>query len=129
MHWSDHIDIGIKGLLLRKLRSLLSTLGIVFGVVAVISMMSIGEGARREAIDQIKLLGTNNIRIKRLELTGERREKAERRFSQGLTYDDALLIQERIPVLHGVAPLKFVDAEVRFEGRQGVAQVIGTTPA
>ena len=111
-----------------KLRSLLSTLGIVFGVVAVISMTSIGEGARREAIDQIKLLGTNNIRIKRLELTGERREKAERRFSQGLTYDDALLIQERIPVLHGVAPLKFVDAEVRFEGRQGVAQIIGTTP-
>jgi putative ABC transport system permease protein len=129
MHWSDHIDIGVKGLLLRKLRSLLSTLGIVFGVVAVISMMSIGEGARREAIDQIKLLGTNNIRVKRLQLTGERREKAERRFSKGLTYDDALLIQARIPVLHGVAPLKFIDTEVRFEGRQGVAQVIGTTPA
>ena len=128
LHWSDSIGIGVKGLLLRKLRSLLSTLGIVFGVAAVISMMSIGEGARREAIEQIKLLGTNNIRVKQLQLTGERREKAERQFTRGLTYDDAILIQERFPALLEVAPLKFVNAEVRFEGRQGIAQVVGTSP-
>jgi putative ABC transport system permease protein len=129
LHWSDSISIGVKGLLLRKLRSLLSTLGIIFGVAAVISMISIGEGARREAVEQIKLLGTNNIRIKQLQLTGEKREEAERRFSSGLTYNDALLIRESIPGLLGVAPLKFVDAEVRFEGRQGIAQVVGVSPA
>ena len=78
MHWSDSISIGVKGLLLRKLRSLLSTLGIIFGVAAVIAMISIGEGARREAVEQIKLLGTNNIRIKQLQLTGEKRDEAER---------------------------------------------------
>ncbi len=129
MHWTDTLDIGVKGILLRKLRSLLSTLGIVFGVAAVISMMAIGEGARRETIEQIKLLGTNNIRIKHRQLTGERLEEAERRFSKGLTYEDALLLQERLPDLLGVAPLKFVDADVRHAGRQGVAQVIGTNPA
>ena len=91
-------------------------------------MMSIGEGARREAVEQIKLLGTNNIRIKRLPLTGERRAETERRFSRGLTDDDAILIQQSLPALLGVAPLKFIDTEVRFEGRQGVAQVIGTSP-
>jgi putative ABC transport system permease protein len=128
LHVSDSLDIGVKGLLLRKLRSLLSTLGIIFGVAAVISMMSIGEGARREAIEQIKLLGTNNIRVKQLQLTGGRREEAERRFSKGLTYEDALLLQESLPTLLGVAPLKFVDTEVRFEGRQAVAQVVGTNP-
>ena len=128
LHWSDSIGIGVKGLLLRKLRSLLSTLGIIFGVAAVISMMSIGEGARREAVEQIKLLGTNNIRIKQLQLTGERRDKAKRRYSKGLTYDDAILIRERLPALPGVAPLKFIDADVRFEGRQGIAQVVGTSP-
>ncbi len=128
LHWSDSIGIGVKGLLLRKLRSLLSTLGIIFGVAAVISMMSIGEGARREAVEQIKLLGTNNIRIKQLQLIGERREEAERRFSRGLTYDDAILIQKNIPGLLGVAPVKLLDAEVRFEGRQGIAQVVGTSP-
>jgi putative ABC transport system permease protein len=103
-------------------------LGIVFGVAAFISMMSIGEGARREAVEQIKLLGTNNIRIKQLQLTGEKRAEAERRFAKGLTYGDALLIQAGFPALLGVAPLKFVDTEVRFEGHQGVAQVIGTSP-
>ena len=129
LHWSDSINIGVKGLLLRKLRSLLSTLGIIFGVAAVISMVSIGEGARREAVEQIKLLGTNNIRIKHLQLSGEKREEAERRFSSGLTYDDALLIQGSVPGLLGVTPLKFVDAEVRFEGRQGIAQVVGVSSA
>ncbi len=126
--WSSTIGIGLKGLLLRKVRTLLSTLGIVFGVAAVISMMSIGEGARREAIQQIQLLGTNNIRIRQLQLTGEKRAETERRFSRGLTYDDAMLIAARLPSLIGVAPLKFVDAEVRVEGRQGIAQVVGTSP-
>jgi putative ABC transport system permease protein len=128
LHLSDSIDIGVKGLLLRKLRALLSTLGIVFGVAAFISMMAIGEGARREAVEQIKLLGTNNIRIKQLQLTGEKLAEAERRFAKGLTYNDALLIQSGFPTLVGVTPLKFVDTEVRFEGHQGVAQVIGTNP-
>jgi putative ABC transport system permease protein len=128
MRWSDSLAIGAKGLLLRKFRSLLSTLGIVFGVAAVISMMSIGEGARREASEQIKLLGINSIRIKRLQLTGERGEKAVRQFSRGLTTDDALMLQERIPALRGVVPLKFVNTEVCFQGRQGIAQVIGTSP-
>src|SRR5206468_2443203 len=91
-------------------------------------MMSIGEGARREATEQIKLLGTNSIRVKRLELTGEMREEADRRVSRGLTYDDALVIRTRLPGLVGVAPLKFLDQEVRLGARQGVAQMVGTSP-
>lgn len=128
MQWSDGISVGVKGLLRHKLRTLLSTLGIIFGVAAVISMMSIGEGARREVIEQIKLLGTNNIRIKNLSLTGKRRQEAERRYPWGLTYKDALLIQKSIPGLVLVAPLRFVDAEVRSQTRQSVAQIVGTSP-
>ncbi len=128
MRWSESIGIGVKGLLLRKFRSLLSALGVVFGVAAVVSMVSVGEGARLEAVEQIKLLGTNNIRIKKLVLTGERREEADRQFSKGLTYDDARLLRENVPTLHAVAPLKFIDADIRFEGRQAVAQVVGTVP-
>ena len=128
MRWSESIGIGFKGLLLRKFRSLLSTLGVVFGVAAVVSMVSVGEGARLEAVEQIKLLGTNNIRIKKLALTGEKREEAERQFSKGLTYHDAQLLRKNISTLHAVAPLKFVNADIRFEGRQAVAHVVGTTP-
>jgi putative ABC transport system permease protein len=128
LNWSASIAIGIRGLLLRKLRSLLSTLGIIFGVAAVISMMSIGEGAKREAIEQIKLLGTNNIRIKRLELTGEKKAEAERRASRGLIFDDVTAIRERFPALIGVSPLKFVKADIRSAGRQATGEVVGTSP-
>ena len=127
LYWSDSISIGVKGLLLRKLRALLSTLGIVFGIAAVISMMSIGEGARLEAIEQIKLLGTNNIRIKRVSLSGERHATAQRRYAKGLTYEDAQLINKSLPGYLLVAPLKFIDSAVRFEGRQAIAQVVGTS--
>ena len=128
MDLSASIGIGLKGLLLRKTRSLLSALGVVFGVAAVISMMAIGEGARREAVEQVKLLGTNNIRVKHLQLTGERQAEGERRYSRGLTQEDATGIRQGIPGLLAVTPLKFVAADVRFRGRQGVAQVVGTSP-
>ncbi len=80
----------------------------------------------KAVVEQIKLLETNNIWIKKLVLTGERREQAERQFSKGLTYDDARLVRENVPRLHALAPLKLVDADIRFEGRQTVAQVVGT---
>jgi putative ABC transport system permease protein len=128
MQWGDCFEVGLKGLLLRRLRSLLSTLGIVFGVAAVIGMMSIGEGAKREAIEQIKLLGTNNIRVKPLRLTGEQAAEAERRFSRGLTDDDTAHIRASVPGSHQIAPIAFVEAEVRAGGRQSTAQVVGTTP-
>ena len=127
MDWSARLDIGLKGLLLRKSRSLLSTLGVVFGVAAVVSMMAIGEGARRESVEQVKLLGTNNIRIKQLQLNGERQADTNRRYSLGLTQQDATVIRHGIPGLLGIAPLKFLTAEVRFEGRQGLAQIVGTS--
>jgi putative ABC transport system permease protein len=120
--------MGVKGLLLRKLRSLLSALGIIFGVASVISMMSIGEGARSEAIEQIELLGTNTIRITQLALTGEQREKAEQTFSRGLTTSDAETIGNRISTIRGIVPVKFLDVETRFEGRAATAQVVGTAP-
>jgi putative ABC transport system permease protein len=129
MQWGDYVEIGVKGLLVRRLRSLLSTLGIVFGVAAVIGMMSIGEGARRQAIEEIELLGTNNVRVKQLHLTGEAAEDAERRFSRGLTYDDMVDIRGSVPDSVHVAPLAFIDAEVRAGARQSTAQVVGTSPS
>ncbi|HTP12254.1 MAG TPA: ABC transporter permease, partial [Bacteroidota bacterium] len=56
--------IGFGGLTSHKLRSVLTGLGIIFGVAAVIAMLSIGEGARQEALEQIKLMGVNNIIIR-----------------------------------------------------------------
>ena len=58
-----NIQLGTKSLMLHKLRSLLTMLGIVFGVASVIAMLSIGEGASKEALDQIRKLGSTNILV------------------------------------------------------------------
>ena len=60
----DLFKIGIDELSANKLRTFLTMMGIIFGVGSVISMMSIGEGAKRETLEQIELLGSNNIIIK-----------------------------------------------------------------
>ena len=58
-----NIWLGIENLLLHKLRSFLTMLGLVFGVGSVVAMLSVGEGASKEALSQIRKLGSNNIII------------------------------------------------------------------
>ena len=58
------VKVGIKNLLLRKLRSLLTVLGVILGVGSVIAMLAIGEGSKREALEQIRRLGANNVIIR-----------------------------------------------------------------
>ncbi|MDT8301265.1 MAG: ABC transporter permease, partial [Sedimentisphaerales bacterium] len=58
-----NIGLGIENLLLHKLRSFLTMLGVVFGVGSVVAMLSVGEGASAEALEQIRKLGSNNIII------------------------------------------------------------------
>jgi putative ABC transport system permease protein len=118
--------IGIKSILVHKLRSLLTTMGVIFGVAAVVSMLSIGEGAKRAAIEQIKLLGTNNIRVNQLKLTGEQAEEADKKFSKGLSYFDGQLIRANLPNLTGVTPLKFVEIEVMRGNKEASGRVVGT---
>ena len=60
----ETLRLGSEGLMNHKLRSLLTMLGIIFGVAAVISMLAIGEGARRKSLAQIQALGLQNIIIK-----------------------------------------------------------------
>jgi putative ABC transport system permease protein len=110
------LRIGVKNLFLHKLRTLLTMLGVIFGVGAVIAMMSIGEGARRKSIEQIRLLGTNNIRIKPLNLDGEEAADAEFRNSEGLTWEDAQALREKIPGTTAISEIRFVDQVVMARG-------------
>ena len=59
----QNIKLGIRNLMMHKLRSFLTILGVVFGVGSVIAMLSVGEGASKEALDQIRKLGSNNVII------------------------------------------------------------------
>src|SRR5262245_14572377 len=99
---------GAKNLVRHKLRTLLTMLGVIFGVAAVISMMSIGEGARRAALEQIRLLGTNNIRVTQSDRTAEQ-AAGEESPSEGLSWSDARSIADKVPYAVGVSPIKFVE--------------------
>ncbi|MBE0666523.1 MAG: ABC transporter permease, partial [Bacteroidales bacterium] len=61
--YQHDIRIAVESILSNKLESMLTALGIIFGVAAVISMLAIGKGAQQEILDQIKMVGVNNILI------------------------------------------------------------------
>ena len=89
MHFEENLSVAFDGLLLHKARSLLTMLGIIFGVAAVIAMLSIGEGAKREAIEKFKDLGVNNIIIRERDLSDQELQEVRAKFSQGLSIADA----------------------------------------
>src|ERR1700756_190054 len=95
------VKLGVKSLWLHKLRSLLTALGIVFGVCSVIAMLAIGEGASFEAQEQIKNLGSQNIILRSVKPPDEQKvsEKANQSFvlQYGITYPDVKRIRATIP--------------------------------
>lgn len=124
--WSA-ILTGISELLAHKLRSLLTMLGVIFGIASVISMVSIGAGARLEALEQIKLMGVNVIQINRKSLTGDLALEAQRESPQGLTYGDALAVEELYSSARRVVPVCRVFGDVQAAGKAVSAKVFGTT--
>ena len=76
MEYSENIKVALQGLRDHKFRSFLTMLGIIFGVASVITMLSIGEGAKREAIAKYQDLGVNNIIIREKDMTEEELEEA-----------------------------------------------------
>ena len=81
------------GLRSHMLRSSLTTIGVIFGVAAVIGMASIGEGAKREALKQIEIMGASNILIDEARPEeGKESEEAAKRNPNGLTLSDACSI-------------------------------------
>jgi putative ABC transport system permease protein len=113
----------------HKLRSFLTMLGIIFGVASVIAMLSIGEGAKRQAIAKYQDLGVNNIIIRDKKFTEEELEEIRAKFSQGLSMADAEAIRSVVPMIENIAPQSEREVEVQFEDRTGKATLIGITPS
>jgi len=104
-------------------------LGIIFGVAAVIAMLSIGAGAKKEALDQIKLLGMNNIIIRSYPIETEEDERGTVIEAKGLTMDDARSLNILNPLVEASVPQKEI-AEVRLFRRseEAVGTLVGTNP-
>ncbi|MBN8218909.1 MAG: ABC transporter permease [Spirochaetes bacterium] len=124
-----YIGVARKSLLDHKMRSFLTILGIIFGVAAVIAMMSIGEGAKREALAQIQELGINNMFID--DKPEERKNAAEqgRYFSDGLAEGDLAFLRATLPFISAASRLLKLDGFVQSEGYQNNVQILGTEPA
>jgi putative ABC transport system permease protein len=125
------VRLGVKSLMLHKLRSVLTMLGIIFGVCSVIAMLAIGEGASYEAQQAIKKLGSQNIIIRSLKppedakMSGQGRGMA---LEYGLTYDDGARIHSTIPGVVRILPVRIIRENVRFARNAVPCQIIGTLP-
>jgi putative ABC transport system permease protein len=128
------VMIAGQAIVANKLRALLTSLGIIFGVGSVISMLSVGKGAEQEILEQMKLLGANNVVIKpivdqsegKVTETDEDKKKGEKkRFSPGLTLEDGKSIQQVIPGVVDVSPEVVLDLTVLRNGYKRTAKLVG----
>lgn len=125
------VRLGIKSLMLHKLRSALTMLGIIFGVCSVIAMLAIGEGASYEAQEAIKRLGSANIIIRSVKPPEDAKVSGLGRSTSidyGLTYRDAARIQDTVPGVKRVLPVRIIRENVRFAQNSFSCQVLGTLP-
>jgi len=133
------LQLGFRNLLLHKLRSLLTVLGIVLGVGSVISMLAIGEGSKQEAVEQIRQLGAANVIIRSVKpqsdddegstTDGTSQQQVSRVLEYGLLHKDCQTLTETLPTLRRVVPISLVRKNAQH-GRHRVAnaRILGTTP-
>jgi len=131
----SNVYVALDSVLANKLRSLLTALGIIFGVAAVIAMLAIGNGAQQEILDQIKLVGVNNIvitpmvRQSEVDLkegdTGNEKEK----FSPGLTLRDVNGLVNIIPAVAKISPEILIETYLIKNGTRRSAKLVGVTPS
>ena len=129
LKYREALAMAVQSITLHKTRSLLTMLGIIFGVGAVIAMLSIGEGARQEALEQIEVLGIRNIiiRSQKPEDTGDDEETSRARI-MGITTKDAEAIRAVCPFVERVSVTWETRVEARTHEGSGQTTLIGTTP-
>ena len=125
------VMLGIENLLLHKLRSFLTMLGVVFGVGSVVAMLSVGEGASKDALEQIKKVGSNNIIItsmKSVEEENTSNQSDSFMSVYGLKYADHERIAATFSSVKTVVPVKIANKTGTLAGRTMDLRVVGTTP-
>lgn len=125
--------IAVEAILANKLKSFLTALGIMFGVAAVISMLAIGRGAQQEVLEQIKLVGVNNIIVTPSDISIDANADGggdnTTRFSPGLTLQDAESIKNSIPTVSRISPVISINYHAMLGGRSYPVVLEGVSPA
>ena len=143
--YSYNVLIAVEAIFANKVKSLLTALGIIFGVAAVISMLAIGNGAEQEILEQIKMVGVNNIMITPIlpsnqASTNDQKSGAtsdpsqspgpgasKTKFSKGLTLLDAEAIKEIIPTVKDVCPVITFNYSAILNDKSSPIKLEGTT--
>jgi putative ABC transport system permease protein len=129
--YSHDIRIAVESILSNKLKSILTALGIIFGVAAVISMLAIGKGAQQEILEQIKMVGVNNILISPIvqekESNNDEGEKKLNKFSRGLTLLDVRAIKNTIPAVKRISPEISFNSTIVLNGMRYTAKLVGVS--
>ncbi len=124
------IQMGLTSLLVHKLRTGLTMLGMIFGVGSVVAMLAITEGAQKDIIASIDLLGVNNILIEAKEAVDRNELQARRQISPGLTFRDFRAIQENVPGVAALTPRKrFKPLKVLPKTHNEAPILIGVEPS
>jgi putative ABC transport system permease protein len=124
------LQVSLRSLWLHRLRSMLTMLGIIFGVSSVIAMLAIGEGASRDAQARIARLGSTNIILKTVKPPQQMTtDSSQQSISQyGLTYNDAERFRDTIPQAQIVVPAKVITYQAYYRNRILTVEVFGTVP-
>jgi putative ABC transport system permease protein len=125
------IEIAVESILSNKLKSILTALGIIFGVAAVIAMLAIGKGAKQEILEQMKMVGVNNILINPVipdkSSATEEGEKQQKKFSRGLNLLDVNAIKETIPSVKQISPEISFNSTAMLNGVKYTAKLVGVS--
>jgi len=126
------IHLGLSDVWRHKTRSLLTMLGMVFGVGSVVAMLAVGEGASQQALDSIKRLGSQNIMVMSVKPTSEQSGSTGAQHGKlavyGLLYDDEKRIQETVPRVLLTVPARMTRRNARLGERQLELRVVETIP-
>lgn len=126
-----NFDIAIEAIRRNKLRALLTSLGIIFGVGSVIAMLAIGTGAQQEVLAQMQLLGTNNVIIQPVieqeegQVDDQAGSEESKRFSPGLTLEDLKSIQNVLPEIEFVSPEILYETNFIRNARMRTGKLVG----
>jgi putative ABC transport system permease protein len=128
-NYLQDLDMGLQNLLLHKLRSLLTMLGMIFGVAAVIAMLSIGAGARQQAMAFIEQLGVRNLIVEAKESLSYDDLQKVRKTSKGLTLQDYRVIQASATnAVESTPRKKFAPAKILPKPSADLPVVYGVNP-
>jgi len=129
------LSISLEAVFANKVRSILTALGIIFGVAAVISMMAIGNGAQKEILEQIKLVGVNNIVILPVNINDKKQnenaeeeegeKKLQKKYSPGLSLKDVDNIAKTVPTVESVSPEITYPVLSIYKGKKSNADLTG----